>query len=168
MCCGLPYPNPADPELAARMAFLDTQPQPAAAQLSGDSVNVADARQGQGAAGRLSPGRQHYEDLCMKAVNQCVGRVLRSRTDWAAILLADARWSAPAGMPSSPSRLCVRCAATERWCVRVQAHTRGSCQPGCGRRCAPPASASSRACSSCRPSRMHSLHPPELVALRGV
>lgn len=30
----------------------------------------------------------------MKAVNQCIGRVIRHRGDWAAIVLADARWTA--------------------------------------------------------------------------
>ena len=52
-------------------------------------------------------GREYYEDLCMKAVNQCVGRVIRHRNDYAAIVLADARWGvgnagvAPEG-PQSP------------------------------------------------------------------
>lgn len=40
----------------------------------------------------LTAGREYYEDLCMKAVNQCVGRVIRHRNDYAAIVLADARW----------------------------------------------------------------------------
>lgn len=30
----------------------------------------------------------------MKAVNQCIGRVIRHRGDWAAILLLDVRWTA--------------------------------------------------------------------------
>lgn len=38
-------------------------------------------------------GREYYEDLCMKAVNQCVGRVIRHAGDWAAILLVDVRWA---------------------------------------------------------------------------
>ncbi len=29
----------------------------------------------------------------MKAVNQCIGRVIRHRGDWAAILLVDQRWA---------------------------------------------------------------------------
>ena len=29
----------------------------------------------------------------MKAVNQCIGRVIRHRGDWAAILLVDQRWN---------------------------------------------------------------------------
>lgn len=40
----------------------------------------------------MSAGREYYEDLCLKAVNQCVGRVIRHRNDYAAIVLADARW----------------------------------------------------------------------------
>lgn len=71
---GLPFPNPADPELRERMAYLDR--------------TTAGTR----GPGEPSPGRQYYEDLCMKAVNQCVGRVIRHRNDWAAILLADARY----------------------------------------------------------------------------
>ena len=44
-------------------------------------------------------GREYYSNLCMKAVNQCVGRVIRHRGDWAAVLLVDARWVALA-LPS--------------------------------------------------------------------
>jgi len=48
----------------------------------------------------------------MKAVNQCVGRVIRHRNDYAAIVLADARWGvgnagvAPGGshLPVGPLR----------------------------------------------------------------
>ena len=32
----------------------------------------------------------------MQAVNQCIGRVVRHRGDWAAILLLDARWASTA------------------------------------------------------------------------
>ena len=34
----------------------------------------------------------HYENLCMKAVNQSVGRAIRHRGDYAAILLLDHRY----------------------------------------------------------------------------
>ncbi|KAA0166599.1 hypothetical protein FNF31_01377 [Cafeteria roenbergensis] len=64
---GLPYANAADPELQERMAR-------------------ADARHGAGA------GRRLYESLCMQAVNQAIGRAVRHKGDWAATVLADARF----------------------------------------------------------------------------
>lgn len=45
-------------------------------------------------------GREYFEDLCMKAVNQCIGRVIRYRGDWAAILLVDVRWTAGVPQPA--------------------------------------------------------------------
>lgn len=42
-------------------------------------------------------GQQLYEAMCMNAVNQCVGRVVRHAGDYAAIVLADARYLAGAG-----------------------------------------------------------------------
>ncbi|GAB4815219.1 hypothetical protein N2152v2_002265 [Parachlorella kessleri] len=41
--------------------------------------------------------REYYENLCMKAVNQCIGRVIRHRGDYAAILLVDCRYHAGLG-----------------------------------------------------------------------
>ena len=55
----------------------------------------------QDTAGPSTAGREYYEDLCMKAVNQCIGRVIRHSTDWAAIVLADVRWATPAGEGTS-------------------------------------------------------------------
>lgn len=67
---GMPYPNAHDAELVEKMAFLD----------------------------KRSPGagRQFYESLCMKAVNQSIGRAIRHQKDYAAILLVDHRYSNPA------------------------------------------------------------------------
>lgn len=49
-------------------------------------------------------GRAYFEDLCMKAVNQCIGRVIRHRSDWAAIVLVDQRWTS-AGAAGEPPAL---------------------------------------------------------------
>lgn len=105
---GMPFPNPADPELRERMRYLDMQqhaagltPHAPSMAAQGDGVRqrgvahpAADASEPAtaGSAAGTSAGREYYEDLCMKAVNQCVGRVIRHAGDWAAILLVDARW----------------------------------------------------------------------------
>ena len=41
--------------------------------------------------GRL-PGQVHYENLCMKAVNQSIGRSIRHSRDYACIVLVDQRY----------------------------------------------------------------------------
>jgi chromosome transmission fidelity protein 1 len=71
---GLPFPNPSDPELRERMAYLDRTlgGPPAGAQAAAQPPTVAAAQAARG-AGRQSPGDEYYENLCMKAVNQSIG-----------------------------------------------------------------------------------------------
>jgi chromosome transmission fidelity protein 1 len=64
---GMPYPYKGDPELDARMKYLE--------------------RQERGA------GEQFYRAQCMTAVNQSIGRAVRHRGDYAAILLLDERYA---------------------------------------------------------------------------
>eukprot|EP00397_Hematodinium_sp_SG-2012_P057378 GEMP01071651.1.p1 GENE.GEMP01071651.1~~GEMP01071651.1.p1 ORF type:complete len:213 (+),score=61.42 GEMP01071651.1:81-719(+) len=66
---GLPYPNPQDPVLLEKMRFLD-------------------ARGGTGLS-----AKQFYSAKCMKGVNQSIGRAIRHRNDWAALLLIDHRYA---------------------------------------------------------------------------
>ena len=65
---GLPYANASELTLAERMAFLNTT-------------------HGDGA------GREYYTNLCMKAVNQSIGRAIRHIGDYATIVLADSRFA---------------------------------------------------------------------------
>jgi chromosome transmission fidelity protein 1 len=107
---GMPYPNPSDPELQERMRYLDAAAAaaPAAASPPGGASAASAAAAAPGpqpgprAAAQALTGAQLYEDLCFKAVNQAVGRVIRHRGDYAAIVLADQRWVAPAGAAAAP------------------------------------------------------------------
>ncbi|RZB39133.1 putative ATP-dependent RNA helicase DDX11, partial [Asbolus verrucosus] len=65
---GLPYANITAPDLKEKMTYLDRT-------------------EGCGA------GKLFYEGLCMKAVNQSIGRAVRHKNDYAAILLLDERYN---------------------------------------------------------------------------
>jgi chromosome transmission fidelity protein 1 len=73
---GLPFPNVETPEWRAKGAFLDGR------------AAVRDGVEGQ--AGKAS--REHAENVCMRAVNQAIGRAIRHKGDWASILLFDSRY----------------------------------------------------------------------------
>ncbi|KAK2848365.1 hypothetical protein Q7C36_010047 [Tachysurus vachellii] len=69
---GMPYPNIKSPELQEKMAYLDKH------------MPHLDGR---------SPGKALIENLCMKAVNQSIGRAIRHRGDYACIVLCDRRYA---------------------------------------------------------------------------
>ncbi|XP_074395052.1 ATP-dependent DNA helicase DDX11 isoform X3 [Zonotrichia albicollis] len=72
---GMPYPNIKSPELQEKMTWLDkTMPR----------------------AGGQAPSRVLIENLCMKAVNQSIGRAIRHQKDFASIVLLDHRYARPA------------------------------------------------------------------------
>ena len=59
---GLPYPNPNDTELKERMSYLNQTIGPKA-------------------------GAIYYQNICMRAVNQSIGRAIRHKMDYGAIIL---------------------------------------------------------------------------------
>jgi chromosome transmission fidelity protein 1 len=81
---GLPFPNLETPEWRAKGAFLDAR--------------AASAREKEGGTGSGSgsgagkASREHAENVCMRAVNQAIGRAIRHKCDWASILLFDSRY----------------------------------------------------------------------------
>ncbi|XP_045685142.1 putative ATP-dependent RNA helicase DDX11-like protein 8 isoform X2 [Phyllostomus hastatus] len=80
---GMPYPNIKSPELREKMAYLDqTLPQ---------------------APGQPAPGKALVENLCMKAVNQSIGRAIRHQKDFASIVLLDQRYARPPVLAKLPT-----------------------------------------------------------------
>lgn len=76
---GLPFPNKANPELAEKLKHLDR----IAVKTPNHSGNVD----------LLSfSSKEYYENLCMKAVNQCIGRAIRHANDYSVVLLIDKRY----------------------------------------------------------------------------
>lgn len=64
---GLPYPNIKSPELQEKMKYLNEHVKPDA-------------------------GSCFYENSCMKAVNQCIGRSVRHINDYSTVVLLDKRY----------------------------------------------------------------------------
>ncbi|XP_048868858.1 ATP-dependent DNA helicase DDX11 isoform X2 [Brienomyrus brachyistius] len=83
---GMPYPNIKSPELQEKMAYLDKHMP----------------------HGGQSPGKALVENLCMKAVNQSIGRAIRHRGDYACIVLLDRRYSRPGTLQKLPEWIRIR------------------------------------------------------------
>ncbi|XP_069848985.1 putative ATP-dependent DNA helicase DDX11-like protein 8 [Dipodomys merriami] len=80
---GMPYPNIKSPELQEKMAYLErTLPR---------------------APGQAAPGKALVENLCMKAVNQSIGRAIRHQRDFASIVLLDQRYARPPVLAKLPA-----------------------------------------------------------------
>ncbi|XP_028823273.1 LOW QUALITY PROTEIN: ATP-dependent DNA helicase DDX11 [Denticeps clupeoides] len=78
---GMPYPNIKSPELQEKISYLNK------------NMPHVDGR---------SPGSSLVENLCMKAVNQSIGRAIRHRGDYACVVLLDRRFSRTATLQKLP------------------------------------------------------------------
>lgn len=75
MIVGLPFPNINDPETRERMAHY-----------------VNSKKNHQPDYGSSTPQSEYLEGLCMRTVNQTIGRAIRHKDDYASILLIDQRY----------------------------------------------------------------------------
>lgn len=82
---GLPFPNANGAEWKAKIQHVE-QTKHATAMAQGKSDQDAKDL-------GVAAGRDFYENACMRAVNQCIGRAIRHKNDYAAILLVDSRFA---------------------------------------------------------------------------
>lgn len=74
---GLPFPNAFSAEMVAKREYVEAQ-----VRKQGGTAHEAQAK-----------ARDFYENICMRAVNQCVGRSVRHAKDYSSIILIDSRYS---------------------------------------------------------------------------
>lgn len=86
---GLPYPNRNDPVLQQKMNFLDNQEFDSSRETAQRMTVSSSAT----SLSSLSLGEAYYHQLCMRAVNQSIGRTIRHKDDFGVILLLDERYS---------------------------------------------------------------------------
>lgn len=67
MVVGMPYPNKTDVVLQEKMKYLEEQ--------------------------ENGLGARYYQNLCIKAVNQAIGRAFRHQNDWASVVFMDCRYT---------------------------------------------------------------------------
>ena len=83
---GLPFPNIQSAEWKAKLEHVEQrafEQKSAASSRASEAVRRAEAK---------AVGRDFYENACMRAVNQCIGRAIRHKNDYAAIVLLDKRY----------------------------------------------------------------------------
>ncbi|KAI8163408.1 ATP-dependent DNA helicase [Colletotrichum sp. SAR 10_70] len=85
---GLPYPNINSPEWKAKTEYIETT---TVQRLTDASAATPTSRE-EAIVVAKQAARDFYENACMRAVNQSIGRAIRHQGDYAAIVLIDRRY----------------------------------------------------------------------------
>nr|XP_018682572.1 PREDICTED: putative ATP-dependent RNA helicase DDX11-like protein 8 isoform X3 [Musa acuminata subsp. malaccensis] len=104
---GLPYPSP-DVELIERVKHIEGLGEAPLQRCSEpfSGIPYDDCKSGfEVLRSCKQRGKEYYENLCMKAVNQSIGRAIRHINDYAAVLLVDSRYACNSSnrSPSHPT-----------------------------------------------------------------
>jgi len=95
---GLPYPNINSPDWKARMEYIESvtlnrlTSTDAPPEVSGQTLTQVAMPREQAVSASKQAARDFYENACMRAVNQSIGRAIRHKGDYAAIVLVDRRF----------------------------------------------------------------------------
>ncbi|CAG8115284.1 unnamed protein product [Penicillium salamii] len=81
---GLPFPNIRSAIWQAKIQYLEDK-----------TYRQAEGSEAERKAAGKAAGRDFYENSCMRAVNQCIGRAIRHVNDYAAIIMIDRRYESP-------------------------------------------------------------------------